>query len=121
MEQEHKELLFEVGIDTFVNLIDGAQQEVTICLVYCGLSLGKPEAGKDWAGTTKRRYYLDFGCENPHNTDAIPLISADILERELPELNWRRGHSGEKITLEQASKLHLLWLKYAFRKINGIV
>jgi hypothetical protein len=34
------------------------------------------------------------------------------LEKEIPEIDWRKGHSGQLLTEDVADKLNELWTTY---------
>ena len=36
-------------------------------------------------------------------------ISIDVLEKAIPDIDWRRGHSGQLLSEEDAEKLNELW------------
>ncbi len=74
-------------------------------VVYHGHFLSEPYEGEDWAGTTKKRHYVDISIEHPCDPDD-PFITVEQLEALLPEIEWRRDHSGQLLTDEQAKKLH---------------
>ncbi|MGM9841816.1 MAG: hypothetical protein ACI31D_06415 [Candidatus Limisoma sp.] len=69
-------------------------------VVYHGVFLSEPYEGKDWAGTDKKRHYVDISIEHPCDPDH-PMISIEQLSAVIPEINWERGHSGEMLTEEQ--------------------
>ena len=79
-------------------------------VVYHGEFLSEPYEGKDWAGTAKKRHYVDITIEHPCDPDE-PMISIEQLEAVLPEIEWRRGHSGELLTDEQEKKF---WETFMF-------
>lgn len=74
-------------------------------VVHVGHFLREPYEGNDWAGTAKKRHYVDISIEHPCDPDE-PMISIENLQSVLPEIEWRRGHSGELLTEEQAERLH---------------
>lgn len=76
-------------------------------IVYHGKFLSDPYLGEDWAGSDKKRYYVDILIEDPCDPDK-PCITAEELEEAIPEITWRRGHSGELIAPEQAKILREL-------------
>lgn len=80
-------------------------------LVYHGRFISDPYEDNDWAGTSKKRHYVDITVENPCDPDN-PYIPIEKLEAAIPEIEWRRGHSGQLITDEQAEKLSdlICWL-----------
>jgi len=74
-------------------------------VVYYGHFLSDPYEEDDWAGTSKKRHYVDISIELFTDPDE-PLISIEQLNAILPEVEWGRGHSGQLLTEEQAQKLH---------------
>ena len=72
-------------------------------VVFSGIFLSVPYENDDWAGTSKKRHYVDVTVEPPFDPD-FPSITAEQLEAVLPEINWRKGHSGQLMTKEQESK-----------------
>lgn len=75
-------------------------------IVYCGTFESDPYTDEDWAGTGRSRHYCHYSvASRPAAANGDPLVPLPLLEQHLPEINWRRGHSGEKITREQAVKL----------------
>lgn len=59
-----------------------------------------PYLDKDWAGTDKKRHYVDLTIEDVCDPDH-PAVTIEQLEAAIPEINWRKGHSGELMTDEQ--------------------
>lgn len=76
-------------------------------VVYHGVFLSDPYEGSDWAGTSTPRHYVDISIEHPCHPDE-PCITIEELEAAIPEVVWRRGHSGEKLTAEQAQIIEAL-------------
>ena len=79
-------------------------------VVHHSVFLSEPYEGNDWAGTNKKRYYVDITIEHPCDPD-FPCITIQQLESILPEIEWRKGHSGELLTEEQAKKF---WETFSF-------
>ena len=79
-------------------------------VVHHGEFLSAPYEGKDWAGTSKVRHYVDITIEHPCDPDE-PCFTTEQLEAVLPEIEWRRGHSGQKLTAEQERKF---WNTFGF-------
>ena len=44
--------------------------------------------------------------------ERVDIITTDFLERELPEIEWRGGHSGVMLDKEVAVRLELIWRDY---------
>lgn len=80
-------------------------------VVFHGIFTSEPYLGNDWAGTSKKRYYVDMTVMEPSDPDC-PLISIEELEAVLPEIEWRRGHSGERLTEEQEERFWAVFEDY---------
>lgn len=77
-------------------------------IVFAGQFISDPYPDDDWAGTTKRRMYVDMICTNHIKPGAAPRVSLEKLEKEIPEINWSKGHSGELLSKAVADKLDAL-------------
>ena len=78
-------------------------------VVYLGRFCSEPYEEDDWAGTEKKRHYVDISIEHPGDPDE-PFITIEMLEAALPEIEWRRGHSGQRLTDEQEK---IFWESFA--------
>ena len=78
-------------------------------IVFRGVFTSEPYQGEDWAGTDKKRYYMDMDCYDCVPADEQSPISIDVLEKSIPNIDWRRGHSGQLLSEEDAEKLNELW------------
>jgi hypothetical protein len=77
-------------------------------LVFQGQLLSDPYTGDDWAGSNKRRCYVDMVCMNAVEPKEKPLLSLEKLQKAIPEINWVKEHSGELLSEEVVSKLEEL-------------
>ena len=78
-------------------------------IVFRGIFTSEPNSGEDWAGKGKQRYYMDMDCYDCVPADQKPPVNIELLEKEIPDIDWRRGHSGELLSEDEAEKLDLLW------------
>lgn len=78
-------------------------------IVFRGVFTSEPNPGDDWAGKGKQRYYMDIDCLGGEPADQKPSIDIETLENTIPAIDWRRGHSGELLSEEDAEKLNELW------------
>ena len=78
-------------------------------IAFNGYFLSDPYTGDDWAGSTKRRRYVDMVCQNAVEPGEIPFISLPKLKEIIPEYNWEKGHSGEVLPEDVCQKLDELW------------
>jgi len=59
----------------------------------------------EYISATKKQHYVDIRCYNLAEPCGMPLLSVKELEAAIPEINWRKGHSGELLTPNQADAL----------------
>ena len=81
-------------------------------IVWHGIFTSDPYEDKDWAGQGKQRHYMKMDCYDCVPADQNPPIDIEMLEKEIPEIDWRKGHSGELLSEETAEKLNELWNTY---------
>lgn len=94
--------------DVFFMIREG--QDESAGIVFRGVFESEPYVDEDWRGTANQRHYCLFVIsDQPSPVVGKPHINMEQLEISLPEINWRKGHSGEKITKEQAGVLWQLW------------
>lgn len=92
-------------------------------IVMSGIFLSNPYQGDDWAGKSKKRYYMDLEPNFIANPEKADIITTDELQKAIPDFNWNGGHSGRLLTLEQAEKLDNLmavYLKQYSNNLDGI-
>lgn len=78
-------------------------------IAFFGEITSNPYVEDDWAGTTKRRHYVDLICLDtvaPGEPSPLPL---EKLQNAIPEFDWAKGHSGVLLPDEVANKLDELW------------
>jgi hypothetical protein len=80
-------------------------------IVFRGTFTSNPYPGEDWAGQGKKRYYMNMDCYDCVTAEQKPPIDIELLEKEIPEIDWRKGHSGQLLSEETAEKLNELWNK----------
>lgn len=78
-------------------------------IVFNGVIVSNPYVNDDWAGTSKRRLYVDMICSNYTDPDAVPRLSLEKLKSEIPSYDWSKGHSGEQLPQDVTEKLMDLW------------
>ena len=78
-------------------------------IVFRGVFTSDPYLGEDWAGNGKQRYYMDMDCYDCVPADVQSPICIEELEKVVPGIDWRRGHSGELLSSEDADRLNELW------------
>lgn len=78
-------------------------------IMFSGQLISDPYPGDDWAGTPKRKMYVNMLCMNPAESCAKPRISLNKIQAAIPEIEWETGHSGELISRDIAERLSELW------------
>lgn len=78
-------------------------------IVFRGVFTSDPYPGEDRAGNGKQRYYMDMDCYDCVPADVQSPICIEELEKVVPGIDWRRGHSGELLSSEDAERLNELW------------
>lgn len=77
-------------------------------IVFSGQFLSDPYPADDWAGSTKRRMYVDMICYNAESGSA-PHISLEKLQAAITDFDWSKGHSGELLPEEITAQLDEMW------------
>ena len=78
-------------------------------LIFRGVFTDEPYEDDDWAGKGRQRHYMEMDCYDCVSADEMPPIDLKTLEEEIPEIDWRQGHSGELLSQEAAETLDELW------------
>lgn len=78
-------------------------------IAFNGYFLSDPYTGDDWAGSNKRRCYVDMVCQNTAEPEEVPFISLAKLKEAIPKYDWEKGHSGELLPKDVAEALSDLW------------
>lgn len=73
-------------------------------IAFNGYFLSDPYTGDDWAGSTKRRCYVDMICQNTVEPGEVPFVSMERLKEAIPEYDWEEGHSGVLLPDEVTEK-----------------
>lgn len=78
-------------------------------IVFTGQFINDPYPGDDWAGSNRRRMYVDMTCLHPSKPGSKPRVSLKKLQTAIPSVNWAEGHSGEPLSPEIIQELEKLW------------
>ena len=73
---------------------------------------GEAIEGLDWKGTGNKAYYARLYVKTAIDSERMPILSTEVLEREMPDFDWRGGHSGVVLPPKYAGKLEMLWAEY---------
>ena len=77
-------------------------------IVFGGQFISDPYPSEDWAGSTKRRMYVDMICMDPTDPREKPRISLDRLKKDISEYDWSKGHSGALLPEDVVKKLEII-------------
>ncbi|MBR2102666.1 MAG: hypothetical protein IJ928_07950 [Prevotella sp.] len=78
-------------------------------IVFNGQFISDPYPADDWAGTTRRRMYVDMVCSNPSEPRSLPCIPLEKLQEAIPSIAWSKGHSGALLPEDVVTKLKELF------------
>lgn len=81
-------------------------------IVMSGYFKSEPYQAEDWSGRGRRVFYMDMEIVEIIHPDRCHMLTSEELEKEIPDFNWRGGHSGLLLNPEQAEKLDKIWEKY---------
>lgn len=84
-------------------------------LFAAGRFTSDPFKDEDWSGKGREVYYMQMEFETVFHPERAEIITTEELERELPHLDWRKGHSGRMLDAESAERLELMWRDYVGR------
>lgn len=74
-------------------------------IVFNGQFISDPYPGDDWAGSTKRRMYVDMVCTKPVEPGKKPRVSLERLQESIPAFDWSKGHSGTLLSEDVVTML----------------
>ena len=80
-----------------------------------GRFTSEPFKDEDWSGKGREVYYMQMEFEAVFHPERVEIIPTEELERELPNIDWRKGHSGQMLDKESAERLELMWRDYVGR------
>jgi hypothetical protein len=80
-----------------------------------GRFTSEPYQSEDWSDKGRKVFYMAMEFEAVFHPERADIITTEELERELPNLDWRKGHSGEQLNMEDAEHLELMWRDYVGR------
>ena len=83
-------------------------------LLASGYITGQPYQGEDWSGRGREVYYADLYFDVACHPDYEHVLTAETLEKEIGDFDWRAGHSGVLLTEQQAETLELLWTEFLY-------
>lgn len=82
--------------------------EINTGIVWAGTICSEAYQDEDWSGKGRETWYVKCDIELWSEPEGEPLISSKKLSNAIPEIEWNHGHSGMKITNEQAEIIERL-------------
>ena len=76
-------------------------------IVFNGQFFSDPYPADDWAGSSKRRMYVEIVCTNPVKPGEVPLLSLNTLQKTIPSID--KGSSGLLLPSDVVDALSDLW------------
>ncbi len=83
-------------------------------LLASGYITSEPYRDSDWSGRGREVYYADLFFDVACHPDYEHVLTAETLEKELSDFDWRAGHSGVLLTEDKAETLELLWTGFLY-------
>lgn len=68
--------------------------------------------GDDWRGTDGKCYYADILFDVMIYPQRNNILDTRTLQREVPTVDWKGGHSGVLITEDEAARLEEVWMHF---------
>ena len=78
-------------------------------IVFTGQFISDPYPSDDWAGTNRRRMYVDMFCLHPSKPGGKPQLSLEELQQVVPSFDWSEGHSGVLLSDEVMAQMAQFW------------
>ncbi len=78
-------------------------------IVFRGVFTSLPYEDDDWRCPKEKRHYIKLDCWDASLPCEEAKLTLEELEAYIPEINWRKGHSGQLLTEAQADKIESLW------------
>ena len=81
-------------------------------IVAKGRITSDPELDNDWREPDRKVFYCDYEMMFMVNPETLPILTAEELEKTIPDFDWRGGHAGVVLPQPQAGILQELFDRY---------
>lgn len=81
-------------------------------IIASGWLASNPYEGDDWRGSDEKRYYADILFDTMIYPMRNNILDTKTLQKEIPTVDWKGGHSGVFITEDEANNLEELWKSF---------
>ena len=72
----------------------------------------EPYRGGDWSGKRRVVYYMDLQVDTIINSEILPILTTEVLQKQIPSFDWTGGHSGRLLAEKKAEKLEKIWTDF---------
>lgn len=83
-------------------------------ITMAGTVIEEAEPDGDRKNEGQQGYNIKVQPDTMVDTESVPFLSLEKLQREIPDFDWGEGHSGRVLSDEQARKLEVLWMEYLY-------
>ena len=84
-------------------------------VVSAGIITSEPYLSRDWSGSDRKIYYVDFEPEVLINPDTLPILTSEELSKAIPSFDWFKGHSGLVLDPVTAAQTEETWQLFLHR------
>ena len=81
-------------------------------IVMSGVFDSHPYEAGDWSGKGRRTFYMEMVPNVILNPEAAPMLTTADLEAAIPGFQWKGGHSGRLLPMDDARKLEDMWKQF---------
>lgn len=81
-------------------------------IVMSGSFASEPYEAEDWSGHGRQVFYADLDLDTFIHPEKCPMLTTEQLDAEMPEFQWKGGHSGRLLPTEYDDKLEIMWKKW---------
>lgn len=87
-------------------------------ILMAGSIYESPFQEAHWKNPGEMTSYAPFLVEYAVDPEEVPIITTEMLQKEMPEFDWNGGHSGRLLNPEYAEKLEMMWAKYVLEHVD---
>ena len=87
-------------------------------ILMAGSIYESPFQEAHWKNPGEMTSYAPFLVEYAVDPEEVPIITTEMLQKEMPEFEWNGGHSGRLLNPEYAEKLEMMWARYVLEHVD---
>lgn len=81
-------------------------------IMASGWLYSDPYLDEDWRGTDEQKYYADVVFDVMIFPQRNNILDTKVLQKEIPSVDWKGGHSGVLIAEDDADTLEQVWKRF---------